>query len=281
MVTTNQAWEQQLKAFKQSSAFTPGDAFSFSIKFNEVLSLPGKYDPAAYLDKLGVDLSGNNCIVCPGNGGLCIELLKRGFQVSIFEPRTYYHQAITKVASFAAGILGKQVTNIRFQLNQTVPFETGCYDTIIWSEGLDEIRDPAVPLKTVLGGLRPGGQLIIELNLGSHDVLPTSINSWKPTLANFEASIKKLDGFEIVGKRPGRNQMRTIFTIKNVKVPPTTTVLASALPTETPVATKSPAANDPLEQSEEEKKALYESPIPDAPAQKRRPRKPKPPTETN
>lgn len=281
MVTTNQTLEQQLKAFRQSSSFTPGDTFSFSIKFNDTLSLPGKHDPAAYLDKSGVDLSGDVCVVCPANGGLCVELLKRGTRsVMVFEPRPIYQKAINEVTKFAAAALGKPVLGVRYQVTQNSPFESNCYDTIIWSEGLEDIRDPANLLKAILNGLRPGGTLVIEVALGGHAVLPATINSWKPTAENFEASIKKFEGFEITAKRPGRNQMRTIYTIKNTKVPPTATVLSSAAPTEAVDAPK-PAKEQVIEQSEEEKKALYESPLPETPAPKRRPRKPKPPTAPN
>jgi SAM-dependent methyltransferase len=240
MVTTNKPpLVDQIKAFKQSSAFTSGDALSFSIKFTDALSLPGKFNPETYLTASGIAINGVVGIVCPGNGGLCVEALHRGaVSVTAFEPRNVYFKALAKVAEFCEAATGKT-----YSYDTSRPtLQTAAYDLIIWSEGLDEIRDPAEFFKSVVAGLRPGGTLLIEVAYGAHAALPKNTNSWKPSADNFEATIKGLGNLEIVSKLPGRNQLRSIYTIKNTTAPlavvPVTTDQPTALEVETPVTPK-------------------------------------------
>lgn len=212
MTTTNkQPLDQQIKEFRQSSSFTPGDALSFSVKFTETLSLPGRHDPATYLQLDHHDLTGRVAIVCPGNGGLCVEALKRGFtSVDAFEPRNVYHKSIAKVAEFCKAILNKtySYSTSKGSLDQ------GRYDLIIWSEGLDEIRDPATLFRGALEALKPGGAIYVEVSHGTHTSLPKSTNAWRPSIDSFESTIKSIGDLTIESRRPGRNQLRVIYEIR-------------------------------------------------------------------
>lgn len=272
MTTTNKLpLDQQVKAFKQSSSFTAGDALSFGIKFNDTVSLPGRHDPAAYITSHDIPMVGNIAIVCPGNGGLCAEALRRGAaNVAAFEPRDVYRKSIAKVAEFCEALGGKRFD---YKISREVaPPDT--FDTIVWSEGLDDIRDPAEFFKGVVKSLRPGGTLVIEVSHGTHAPLPKTTNAWRPSLESFESTIKAFGNLAIVIKKPGRNQLRVVYKIKNTAAPAQTqTVLApaplaaaAALPEEQVIATGSDAA-------EEEMTMIYDN---DAATPKRRSRKPKP-----
>lgn len=261
MVTVNQPLDQRIKAFKQSSAFSSGDNLSFSIKFTDELGLPGKYNPEAYMTTSNISVAGRVAVICPGNGGICVELLHRGAAVvEAFEPRSVYHKALPMVSGFCNAAIGKSFS---YSIDKSLP-QAGLYDLVVWTEGLDEIRDPAIHLVSALRSLRSGGELLIEVAHGTHGLLPNQTNSWKPTIDSFESSIKKLGDYEIASSRPGRNQLRIIYKIKS-KVP-------------TPVAP--PPAPKPVEASaipqlSEEEMKMYDRPVDPPQPPKRRPRKAK------
>lgn len=268
MVTTNkQPLEDQVKAFKSSSAFTPGDALSFSIKINNLLSLPGRHDPAAYMGSLMNELSGKVAVICPGNGGLCIEALRRGAEsVAAFEPRSVYHKALSKIAEFYQEANGRTfgVNNSRLGLNQA------SFDTIFWTEGLDEIQNPEALFDDVLAALKPGGRLFIEVSHGNHGPMPKVTNSWKPSIASFESTIKKVNDLSITSKKPGRNQLRIIYEIKR----------SAPVPAEVVTAPKTGGDTAVIVPTGEEAQALFgdasTAQSTDAEAPKKRGRKPKP-----
>lgn len=211
-MTATESMELKLKTFKHSSAFTPGDPCSFSIKFNEEHSLPGKYDPVAYIGRLGADLAGKNVLVmCPGNGGLCTAAINAGASTVVaLEPRDIYKRAVAAVAEFTSELTG--TTFSQRALGEKL-VET--FDVVFWTEGVDEIPHPKNALESVLGAVAPGGVLYMELSLGHHDKLPESINSWRPSESAFKETIADYPEVQIVGELEGRDQARRIYTLKS------------------------------------------------------------------
>lgn len=206
-----------VKTFAQSSAFTSGDPFSFSVKITDDISLPGKFEPSKYLNTITSAIDGRVAVVCPGNGGLCVELLRRGgLEVIAFEPRNQFWKSLDAVAEFYKSVNGKT-----FDIIDKLPVEdSGKFNTVIWSEGLDELRDPLGPLTEILGCLVPQGRMFIELAHGSHKASPEAINSWRPSPEAFAETIEAIENAVIVDKAPGRNDSRATYTIQNTEDEP-------------------------------------------------------------
>lgn len=204
--------EFRLKTFKSSSAFTPGDPLSFSIVLNEEHGLPGKFDAGDYIRSLGADAAvedKNVLVVCPGNGGLCVEALKAGASTVVaLEPRPLYGQALSAISDFTSEVLG---TTFSRRNPGTKLVEK--FDVIFWTEGLDEIVHPKGLFSAVVNSLAPGGHLYIEVNHGHHQRLPESINSWRPSEAAFKETLQDYP-VSIVSELSGRNQSRTIYTLQ-------------------------------------------------------------------
>lgn len=198
----------EVTTFQQSSAFTPGDPFSFKIDISESVSLPGKFDSQEYVNGLSTPVNGRAAVVCPGNGGLCVELLRRGAnEVVAIEPRNQFWRSLEAINGFNAAVNGK-----RFAIDHQFPKESR-FDLIIWPEGLDELRDPMTPLTSALDRLAPGGTLFIELTHGNQGPSPEHANSWRPTQGSFEETIEKLSGYSLRGSWTGRNSTRGIYEI--------------------------------------------------------------------
>lgn len=204
---------ERVQKFKTSSAFTSGDPFSFGVVLDKNLSLPGKFDPEIYIQNLGQSVKGKTvCVVCPGNGGLCVEALRMGAETVVaYELRTVYQRSLRSISEFAAETLGST-----FELPATAT-KPDSYDIIIWSEGLDEIRDPKSIIAEVISSLAPGGVLYFELSHGTAGPVPAQTNSWKPTKDGFLATISEFKDVEVSGELPGRNQTRTIYKIQSLK----------------------------------------------------------------
>ena len=202
---------QAIETFRQSSSFTPGDAFSFQIRLSKDVSLPGRHDPAEYLDGLSVRVHGRVAVICAGNGGLCIELLSRGADdVIAFDTRNQYFNALESISGFHQDLNERSFSAVR-----DFPDESfGEFDQIFWAEGLEEIRDPVGPLECIIERLAPGGRLYLELWHGTHDADPQSINSWLPTEEAFEETIGRNSDRSIVAKLGGRNSKRKIYVIE-------------------------------------------------------------------
>lgn len=211
MTTTELDRDLRLKTFKHSSSFTPGDPFSFSIDFGNGASLPGKYDPAEYISRLGVDVVGKNVlVVCPGNAGLAVECVKGcASTVVILEPRIVYHRALGPISEFATEVVGASFSQRRDEKLVEM------FDIVLWSEGLDEVSGPKGLLQKVLDSMRQGGSLYVEVNHGHQTALQDSVNSWRPTKEAFQTSLAALADLEFVSELQGRSQTRTIYTITN------------------------------------------------------------------
>lgn len=203
--------QDRIRVFKSSSSFTPGDAFSFSIRFGDDLKLPGKFDPAYYLERLGEDVSGKRvCVVCPGNAGLCVELLRLGAaSVVAYEPRSLYQKALLTISEITKEAMGRT-----FDLDKTLN-QKHKHNLIFWTEGVDDIQDPKELIGLVLGSLACGGTLYLELAHGTNGAVPDSTNSWKPTKDGVAATVAAFAGLKIIGTRDGRNQTRSIYIIRN------------------------------------------------------------------
>lgn len=216
MINTN-TLALEVRQFAQSSSFTSGDPFSFSIKITDDVSLPGKFDPANYLNAVTSSIEGRVAVVCPGNGGLCVELLRRGAQeVIAFEPRNQFWKSLDAVSKFYNSVHGKT-----FEIIDKLPVEeSGKFNTVIWSEGLDELRDPMKPLTEVLGCLVPRGRLFIELSHGTHKAAPEAINSWRPSPEAFAETIEGIENVAVKLRAEGRNASRTTYTIQNTEDEP-------------------------------------------------------------
>lgn len=205
--------EFRLKTFKASSAFTPGDPLSFNVVLNEDYGLPGKYDAGDYIRSLGAAAAvadKNVLVVCPGNGGLCVEALKAGASTVVaLEPRVVYDQALSRISDFTSEVIG--TTFSRRAMGAKVVEH---FDVIIWPEGLDEIVHPRALFEEVLDSLAPGGHLYIEVAHGTHKPLPESTNSWRPTKEAFKETLNRYPSVSVVSELAGRDQVRTIYTLQ-------------------------------------------------------------------
>jgi hypothetical protein len=205
---------ERVQAFKTSSSFSGGDPFSFSISLNKDLKLPGRHDPVDYLKKLDVSLKGKNvCVVCPGNAGLCVEALRAGAAtVSAYELRPVYYKSLRAVASFAGEVLSKEI----YIVDSLKP---GTYDVVIWSEGVDDIRDPKLVFDSAILSVVPGGTFYLELAHGTAGAVPDRTNCWRPSKDGLAATIKAYPALKVVVEADGRNQTRKIYTIKDTRTP--------------------------------------------------------------
>jgi hypothetical protein len=205
----------RVQTLKTSSSFTGGDPFSFVVQLEKDVKLPGRHDPAAYLERIGAQLKGKSvCIVCPGNAGLCIEALRAGAAgVLAFEPRPVYQKALQAVAAFSEEVFDEGFATTK-SLDKAGPF-----DVVIWSEGVDDIQDPKTTIDAVIKSVAPAGVLYLELSHGTAGAVPDRTNSWKPTKDGLIATIKGYSDVRLDGEIDGRNQVRKIYTIKNTKAP--------------------------------------------------------------
>ncbi|MGD9725813.1 MAG: hypothetical protein AB7L09_00250 [Nitrospira sp.] len=213
--------ELRLKTFRHSSSFTPGDPLSFSVVFDEENSLPGKFDAANYLRSLGIDLVDKNVlVVCPGNGGLCIEALKGGASTVVaMEPRMVYDRALTAISDFTSETISTTFSRRAADAKLVEQF-----DIVLWPEGLDEVAHPKTLFEAVVDSVAPGGYLYLEVAHGHHKKLPDSINSWRPSEEAFKETLKDYSTVGIVSEIAGRNQSRKIYTIQvSNSTRPTTT----------------------------------------------------------
>lgn len=216
MTTTDTDLDLRIRTFKSSSSFTPGDAWSFSIHLSNDVELPGKYNPIKYINRLNIDVVGKNIlVVCPGNAGLCVAALREGASTVVaLEPRSLYHRSLPAVSEFTSEVVG---TTFSQRLEDENLIES--FDTIIWSEGLDDIPHPKGLIEKVIGSMKTGATLYFEVNHGHQGALPESVNSWLPTKEAFEESINDLGDLEFIGRMSGRSQTRTIHMIKNNAAP--------------------------------------------------------------
>src|SRR5277367_269474 len=93
--------KNQVNKLRHSSNFTAGDPGSFIVPIVKgQVELPGKYDPATYLDNVELRKIDNLAVVFPGNGGLCAEAVHRGAtMVWAIEPRNQFSRAILSVSN--------------------------------------------------------------------------------------------------------------------------------------------------------------------------------------
>ena len=204
--------DYRLKAFKASSIFTPGDPLSFNIVFNEECGLPGKFDAGEYIRNLGADaamLDKNVLVVCPGNGGLCVEALKSGASTVVaLEPRSLYDKALSAVSDFTSEVVGATFSRRAAEFAIVEKF-----DVVLWSEGLDEVVHPKTLFEAVVESLTADGRLFIEVAHGHHKKLPESINSWRPSKDAFLETLKDYP-LQIDAELEGRDQVRTIYALR-------------------------------------------------------------------
>lgn len=203
----------EVNKFRRSSAFTPGDPFSFSITLTEQIKLPGKFNPSSYLNGLSLPIPDRVAVICPGNGGLCVELLRRGAKEVVgFEPRNQYFTALTRISEFCRDALGR---TFRVELRVPAAVEEQ-FDLILWPEGLEEIRDPLQPLYDTINALRSGGRLLIEVAHGPHGASPPRINSWRPGQQAFIDTVQINKDCKHTRTIKGRNASRVIHEIVSV-----------------------------------------------------------------
>lgn len=195
---------------KHSSMFSAGDNGSFSLPFikNE-FELPGKYSPSTYLESLQVKDLGDVAVFFAGNGGLCVEALNRDANsVCAVEPRLQYSKAIKEV-SLITGL----ASNKTFSVESTWLNAEPKFDTIIWSEGFDQLGNPIETLGSVYSSLREGGKLLLEVAHGEHKMPEGLINSWRPQEKVFVEALNKACPKAIVRSMRGRLERRTIYEI--------------------------------------------------------------------
>lgn len=212
---------QALKTLRHSSHFVAGDPGSFKVKFTPDYELPGKDEPADYLDRLGLKaISGKVCVVYPGNGGLCVEALKRGaVDVLAVEPRESFLKTLVEVSMFSSTLLGRTFSSVHGRGMGGAGAWSQTYDVVIWSEGLDRLKDPALSMKHTLGLVKPGGSLYIEVTHGQHGTPTVPVNSWLPKEEVFEKVLADIVGDAEVSKLKGRLDRRTVYRITTKAAP--------------------------------------------------------------
>lgn len=205
--------EEKIRSFRSSSIFTPGDPYCFSIDFGNGLSLPGKFNPTSYLTLLGTNVAGKSVLViCPGNGGLCVAAISMGAaSVVAFEPRLVYNQPLSVVSKLTLDATGSTFGCCSLEDSRIV----GSFDVVIWAEGVDEIVDSRNVFEKLLRVSTPDGRIYVELSHGHHTKLGESTNSWRPTKEAFEQTISEIGKLEILDRRMGRNQVRSVYILRN------------------------------------------------------------------
>lgn len=209
--------KELLDKLKVSSNFSAGDAGSFRIEIIKgSLGLPGKYGASDYFDALQLpDITDTTvAVVFPGTGGLCVEALVRGAtNVWAFEPREHHHKALAIISDVTLRALGKSfsiISNARW-LSQRASAPK--FDTIIWSEGLEQSTQPLVALEYVSSLLASGGSLFIEVVHGQQDSPGATINSWRPKEAVFMKEAAKIFKDATFKAMRGRLDRRIIYKI--------------------------------------------------------------------
>ena len=208
-----------------SSAFRHGDASTFAVTFlRHTAELPGPADPQRYLqvikNKLGPLVSEDDsvAVVCPGNGGLVAEVLLAGAeQVIAIEPRPRFHGAIDQVCALLRST--HERVDVRTNMGWPSPKSSiGPFDLIFWPEGLDECRDPAAAMKSLLGCLRSDGLLCVEVTHGENTKGEPPLNSFRPTEETWAGLLEQL-GTEVAMQTPGRAQRRVVYRIDGGAAP--------------------------------------------------------------
>lgn len=212
-MTTTESIQGRIKSFKASSSFTPGDPHSFSVSFNEELELPGKYSPAEYVQQFGHELllgEQNVLVICPGNGGLCVEAVKAGASTVVaLEPRVVYDKALNTISEITSDVIGTTFSHRNYGSKIVEKF-----DVIFWTEGLDEVQHPKGLFELAINSLTPRGILILEVTHGHHGALPDSINSWRPSEEAFKETIGRYGTVDVRTELQGRAQNRKIYFIR-------------------------------------------------------------------
>lgn len=208
--------KNQANKLRHSSNFTAGDPGSFVVPIVKgQVELPGKYDPATYLDKLELRVLDNLAVVFPGNGGLCAEAVHRGAStVWAIEPRNQFNKAITSVSGLMVSA-GKAGFSILTKIEDGTDLTgDGKFDVIVWSEGLDLLSNPAESIKNIFSMVKPGGRMFIEVTHGTHEIPKSSVNSWKPKEEAFVTLVNSVVGPDIsLRAMKGRLDKRIIYEI--------------------------------------------------------------------
>jgi Methyltransferase domain len=203
--------KNQVEKFRRSSGFTSGDPGSFTVPILKgLIELPGKYDPAAYFNKLELTTISNVAIVFPGNGGLCAEAIHRGAtNVWAIEPRNQFNRALVALNFFMLDA-GKSGFSMISSLDSV---GSDLFDLIVWPEGLEQVSDPAAALKSVFAMLSPGGRLFIEVVHGLQEIPQGKTNSWRPKEEAFVKLLSTLFGEITARSMKGRLDKRTIYEL--------------------------------------------------------------------
>lgn len=207
--------KNQTNNLRHSSNFTAGDQGSFLIPIiRGKVELPGKYDPATYLDRLELKKLSTVGVVFPGNGGLCAEALDRGAKVVwAIEPRNQYTRALVSVSNILMDA-GKSGFALVTDLNMAKDASgNGRFDTVIWSEGLEQVTNPVDALTSIFSTVKPGGSLYIEVTHGSQEIPQGRVNSWRPKEEAFVKLVNGLFGEVSLRAMVGRLDRRIIYQI--------------------------------------------------------------------
>jgi len=208
--------------FQKSSAYRYGDPTSFSVRLHSQVTLPGKCDPAGYLDDIGLSAVPERVlVVCPGNGGLVAECFRRGAKfVTLLEPRDRYHQPLRRVLSLLAqGWRLEDRKGLNHRLVESWPLSEaeqqslGKHDLVLWSEGMEDITEPKVIFSALSELLSESGKLYVEVTHGRH-ALVESINAWKPTPLAFKELAVAVFSQEPAEDYDGRRVRRKIYALK-------------------------------------------------------------------
>lgn len=228
--------KNQVNKLRHSSNFTAGDPGSFIVPIIKgQVELPGKYDPATYLDRLELRKLDNLAVVFPGNGGLCAEAVHRGANmVWAIEPRNQFNKAIISVNSLMVNA-GKTGFSILTRIEDGIDLSgNGKFDVIVWPEGLDLLSNPAESIKNIFTMVKSGGRLFIEVIHGTHEIPKSSVNSWKPKEEAFVTLVNSVIGPDIsLRAMKGRLDKRIIYEITKVAAAKTSEPAVPAAPVST------------------------------------------------
>jgi hypothetical protein len=204
--------KQEAERLAASSKFTGGNPLSFKITLEDGALLPGRYDPADYLDSLDLtNFSGMTVvIICAGNGGLVAEVVKRGAKLALScEPRFHYHQSLPVVLGMIPKPEGAKTGYL-----SSWPRGDEQADLVIWPDGLQDSQTPRSILRKVFSMMKPGGAAYIEAVIGDMGKPGESVNCWKPTEAALESTIlDEAPEFSLEKIGPGRLTNRVIYRV--------------------------------------------------------------------
>jgi len=214
-VTTQTA--ERVAAILGSGSFVRDDPFSFKVPLSDTDGLPGKYDPAEYLNHLELPNKPERVLVVgAANGGLTAALVRSGcLDVAMVEPRVRYRKTLGLVISTLAQAhkgLQAQVCPI-WPTKPEHAASLGQFDLILWADGLASCQMPGQTLALLLTLLKPEGRMFVEVLCGNDSAPSPQHDGWAPSEGAFLQFMQRLAGKAPTKLSPQRAENMGIFEI--------------------------------------------------------------------